>query len=124
MGAPVSVLALNELDANQLQPRPNLCYFSLSPEDEAQNAAAYMKAEGKQMPLVLVPANAFGDRIAKAFAQGWQEKGGGTVLMQTFGSVPSLKESINRGRYPYDRNACEYRNTIDRLTICRFNWCD
>ncbi|MBS0859852.1 penicillin-binding protein activator [Providencia rettgeri] len=97
MGAPVSVLALNELDANQLQPRPNLCYFSLSPEDEAQNAAAYMKAEGKQMPLVLVPANAFGDRIAKAFAQGWQEKGGGTVLMQTFGSIPSLKESINRG---------------------------
>ncbi|MBN6363807.1 penicillin-binding protein activator [Providencia rettgeri] len=97
MGAPVSVLALNELDANQLQPRPNLCYFSLSPEDEAQNAAAYMKAEGKQMPLVLVPANAFGDRIAKAFAQGWQEKGGGTVLMQTFGSAPSLKESINRG---------------------------
>ncbi|MFP4862059.1 penicillin-binding protein activator [Providencia rettgeri] len=96
MGAPVSVLALNELDANQLQPRPNLCYFSLSPEDEAQNAAAYMKAEGKQMPLVLVPANAFGDRIAKAFAQGWQEKGG-TVLMQTFGSIPSLKESINRG---------------------------
>ncbi|MDH2365130.1 MULTISPECIES: penicillin-binding protein activator [Providencia] len=97
MGAPVSVLALNELDANQLQPRPNLCYFSLSPEDEAQNAAAYMKAEGKQMPLVLVPANAFGDRIAKAFAQGWQEKGGGTVLMQTFGSIPSLKESINHG---------------------------
>ncbi|HHE6468849.1 TPA: penicillin-binding protein activator [Providencia rettgeri] len=97
MGAPVSVLALNELDANQLQPRPNLCYFSLSPEDEAQNAAAYMRAEGKQMPLVLVPANAFGDRIAKAFAQGWQEKGGGTVLMQTFGSIPSLKESINRG---------------------------
>ncbi|HGV3500648.1 TPA: penicillin-binding protein activator [Providencia stuartii] len=97
MGAPVSVLALNELDANQLQPRPNLCYFSLSPEDEAQNAAAYMRAQGKQMPLVLVPANAFGDRIAKAFAQGWQSKGGGTVLMQTFGSVPSLKESINRG---------------------------
>lgn len=97
MGAPVSVLALNELDASQLQPRPNLCYFSLSPEDEAQNAAAYMKAQGKQMPLVLVPANAFGDRIAKAFAQGWQEKGGSTVLMQTFGSVPSLKESINRG---------------------------
>ncbi|EJD6410056.1 penicillin-binding protein activator [Providencia sp. CRE-3FA-0001] len=97
MGAPVSVLALNELDSNQLQPRPNLCYFSLSPEDEAQNAAAYMRSEGKQMPLVLVPANAFGDRIAKAFAKGWQEKGGSTVLMQTFGSVPSLKESINRG---------------------------
>ncbi|EPL6453708.1 penicillin-binding protein activator [Providencia rettgeri] len=97
MGAPISVLALNELDSNQLQPRPNLCYFSLSPEDEAQNAAAYMKAQGKQMPLVLVTANAFGDRVAKAFAQGWQSKGGGAVLMQTFGSVPSLKESINRG---------------------------
>ncbi|MGG4606586.1 penicillin-binding protein activator [Providencia sp. Me31A] len=96
-GAPVSVLALNELDDNQLSPQPNLCYFSLSPEDEAINAAAYIKAQGKQMPLVLVPANAFGDRVAKAFAQGWQEKGGATVLMQTFGSVPSLKESINSG---------------------------
>ncbi|MTC56578.1 MULTISPECIES: penicillin-binding protein activator [Providencia] len=98
MNAPISVLALNELDANQLKPSPNLCYFSLSPEDEAKNAANQMRADGKQMPLVLVPANPFGDRIAKAFAQEWQAKGGGTVLVQTFGSVGSLKESINRGQ--------------------------
>lgn len=97
MGAPISVLALNELDTNQLQPRPNLCYFSLSPEDEAKNAAAHIKADGKQMPLVLVPANPFGERIAKAFAEEWQAKGGSTVLTQSFGSVASLKESINRG---------------------------
>ncbi len=96
-GAPISVLALNELDTNQLQPRPNLCYFSLSPEDEAKNAAAHIKADGKQMPLVLVPANPFGERIAKAFAEEWQAKGGSTVLTQSFGSVSSLKESINRG---------------------------
>ncbi|MBP6122521.1 MULTISPECIES: penicillin-binding protein activator [Providencia] len=96
-GAPISVLALNELDQNQLQPRPNLCYFSLSPEDEAKNAAAHIKADGKQMPLVLVPANPFGERIAKAFAEEWQAKGGSTVLTQSFGSVSSLKESINRG---------------------------
>ena len=96
-GAPISVLALNELDTNQLQPRPNLCYFSLSPEDEAKNAAARIKADGKQMPLILVPANQFGERIARAFAQEWQANGGATVLTQSFGSIPSLKESINRG---------------------------
>lgn len=98
MNAPVNVLALNELDANQLQPRANLCYFSLSPEDEAKNAANQMRLDGKQMPLVLVPASPFGDRIAKAFAEEWQAKGGGTALMQTFGSTASLKESINRGQ--------------------------
>lgn len=97
MGSPISVLALNELDADQLQPRPNLCYFSLSPEDEARNAAQHIAQQGKSAPLVLVPANAFGERIAKAFADEWQIKNGSTVLKQSFGSVASLKESINRG---------------------------
>ncbi|AMG67118.1 penicillin-binding protein activator [Providencia stuartii] len=96
-GSPLSVLALNELDADKLQPRPNLCYFSLSPEDEAKNAAAHMMADGKRAPLLLVPSNAFGERIAKAFAEEWQSKGGATVLKQSFGSTASLKESINRG---------------------------
>lgn len=96
-GSPLSVLALNELDADKLQPRPNLCYFSLSPEDEAKNAAAHIMADGKRAPLILVPSNDFGQRVAKAFAQEWQSKGGSTVLMQSFGSVASLKESINRG---------------------------
>ncbi|ELZ5938684.1 MULTISPECIES: penicillin-binding protein activator [Providencia] len=96
-GSPLSVLTLNELDADKLQPRPNLCYFSLSPEDEAKNAAAHIMAEGKRAPLILVPNNAFGERIAKAFAEEWQSKGGSTVLKQSFGSVASLKESINRG---------------------------
>lgn len=96
-GSPLSILALNELDSDKLQPRPNLCYFSLSPEDEAKNAAAQMIADGKRAPLILVPSNAFGERVAKAFAQEWQSKGGSTVLKQSFGSVGSLKESINRG---------------------------
>lgn len=96
-GSPLSVLALNELDADKLQPRPNLCYFSLSPEDEAKNAASHMMADGKRAPLILVPSNDFGQRIAKAFTQEWQSKGGSTVLMQSFGSTASLKESINRG---------------------------
>ncbi|EKT59657.1 penicillin-binding protein activator [Providencia burhodogranariea] len=95
--SPLSILALNELDADKLQPRPNLCYFSLSPEDEAKNAAAHMMVDGKHAPLILVPSNDFGERVAKAFAEEWQSKGGSTVLKQSFGSIPSLKESINRG---------------------------
>lgn len=97
IGSPISVLALNELDTDQLQPRPNLCYFSLSPEDEARNAAQHIAEQGKSAPLILVPDNAFGERVAKAFADEWQTKNGSTVLKQSFGSVASLKESINQG---------------------------
>lgn len=96
-GSPISVLALNELDSNQLATRSNLCYFSLSPEDEARNAARHIAKQGKTAPLLLIPSNAFGERIATAFAEAWAENSGATVLKQPFGSIESLKESINRG---------------------------
>ncbi|TDB55967.1 penicillin-binding protein activator [Photorhabdus luminescens] len=91
----LNMLVLNELD--NAQPQPNLCYFSLSPEDEAKNAAEHIWQQQKQNPLILVPRGTFGDRIAKAFAQEWQKQGGHTVLQQTFGSSAELKQLINRG---------------------------
>ncbi|MEK9498919.1 penicillin-binding protein activator [Photorhabdus sp. P32] len=91
----LNMLVLNELD--NAQPQPNICYFSLSPEDEAKNAAEHIWQQQKQNPLILVPRGTFGDRIAKAFAQEWQKQGGHTVLQQTFGSSAELKQLINRG---------------------------
>ncbi|KAA1186049.1 penicillin-binding protein activator [Photorhabdus heterorhabditis] len=95
INTPLNMLVLNELD--NAQPQPNICYFSLSPEDEAKNAAEHIWQQQKQNPLILVPRGSFGDRIAKAFAEEWQKQGGHAVLQQTFGSSAELKQSINRG---------------------------
>jgi len=52
-GTPLNVLALNQPET--VQNRPNVCYFALSPEDEAADAAAHIWQEGKRAPLLLVP---------------------------------------------------------------------
>lgn len=91
----LNVLALNEPET--IQNRPNLCYFALSPEDEARDAAHHMWDQGKRTPLLLVPRSSLGDRVNKAFATEWQKLGGSTVLQQQFGSKAELKESINSG---------------------------
>ncbi|WP_312836729.1 penicillin-binding protein activator [Pantoea sp.] len=92
---PLNVLALNEPE--QIQNLPNLCYFALSPEDEARDAAHHIWDQGKRQPLLLVPRSSLGDRVSKAFAQEWQTLGGATVLQQKFGSVAELKQGINSG---------------------------
>jgi len=92
---PLNVLALNEPET--VQNRPNICYFALSPEDEARDAAHHMWDQGKRSPLLLVPRSSLGDRVIKAFATEWQQLGGGTVLQQQFGSTAELKQGINSG---------------------------
>ncbi|KLU15910.1 MULTISPECIES: penicillin-binding protein activator [Xenorhabdus] len=92
---PLNILALNELDMPQR--RPNICYFSLSPEDEAKNAAMHLWQQQKHSPLVLIPRTELGSRVAKAFAQEWQKLGGHTVLQQSFGTLDEMRKSMNRG---------------------------
>ncbi|MBD2798075.1 penicillin-binding protein activator [Xenorhabdus sp. 18] len=92
---PLNILALNELDMPQRQ--PNICYFSLSPEDEAKNAALHIWQQQKSNPLVLIPRTELGTRVANAFAQEWQKLGGQTVLQQTFGTPYEMRQSMNRG---------------------------
>ncbi len=92
---PLNVLALNEPET--VQNRPNLCYFALSPEDEARDAAHHMWDQGKRTPLLLVPRTSLGDRVSKAFTAEWQKLGGSQVLQQQFGSKAELKQGINSG---------------------------
>ena len=92
---PLNILALNEPES--VQNRPNLCYFALSPEDEARDAAHHMWDQGKRSPLLMVPRSSLGDRVSKAFAMEWQKLGGNTVLQQQFGSTGELKQGINSG---------------------------
>ncbi|HID4043763.1 TPA: penicillin-binding protein activator [Pluralibacter gergoviae] len=92
---PLNVLALNQPDS--VENRANICYFALSPEDEARDAARHIHEQGKQAPLLLIPRSALGDRVANAFAQEWQSLGGGVVLQQKFGSLSELRGGVNGG---------------------------
>ncbi|HFZ8996080.1 TPA: penicillin-binding protein activator [Citrobacter freundii] len=92
---PLNVLALNQPAA--VQNHANICYFALSPEDEARDAARHIHDQGKQAPLLLIPRSGLGDRVANAFAQEWRKLGGGTVLEQTFGSTAELRMGVNGG---------------------------
>jgi len=91
----LNVLALNQPE--QVQNLPNVCYFALSPEDEARDAARHIHEQGKQAPLLLIPRSQLGDRVATAFAEEWQQLGGGIVLQQKFGSSSELRAGVNGG---------------------------
>ncbi|WHP30814.1 penicillin-binding protein activator [Trabulsiella odontotermitis] len=92
---PLNVLALNQPE--KVENRANICYFALSPEDEARDAARHIHEQGKQSPLLLLPRSDLGNRVATAFAEEWQTLGGGIVLQQRFGSAAELRMGINGG---------------------------
>ncbi|HDK6085221.1 TPA: penicillin-binding protein activator [Klebsiella variicola] len=92
---PLNVLALNQPE--KVESRTNLCYFALSPEDEARDAARHIHQQGKQTPLLLVPRGALGDRVVSAFADEWLKLGGASVLQQRFGSTAELRAGVNGG---------------------------
>lgn len=118
---PLNVLALNQTE--KISGRANICYFALSPEDEARNAAEHIWAQGRRSPLVLAPRNALGNRVIKAFAQAWQQQGGTTVLQQNFGSQADLRSAINKGTglalngTPVNGSQAQSPNTMDYLSI-------
>ena len=71
----VPVLALNEVTLTSAPP-DNLFMYSLSPEDEARQAAERVWLDGRRRPAVLTPEGSWGERIAAAFEARWQELGG------------------------------------------------
>ncbi|MDF7679860.1 penicillin-binding protein activator [Enterobacteriaceae bacterium ESL0689] len=91
----LNVLALNQPE--NIVNRNNICYFALSPEDEARDAARHLHNQGKRHPLLLIPYGKLGDRVSTAFASEWSTLGGGTTLQQRFGSVAELKSSVSNG---------------------------
>lgn len=90
------MLALNTLEHPYI--KSNICYFGLSPEEEARDAARIMMKDKQNTPLLLIPSNNLGDRVALAFNDTWTKLGGQTTLVQRFGSLDELRELINQGK--------------------------
>src|SRR6202163_565475 len=77
----VPVLALNFLPADQ--PAPGGLYqFALSPEDEAQQVARRLLADGHRRGVALVPRGDWGMRVIDAFTRELTG-GGGSLISQT-----------------------------------------
>ena len=74
--------ATQGMDVLALNSTPNaraigqVCYYGLSPEDEAESAANKMWKDGIQAPMVAVPQNDLGQRTATAFNIRWQQLSG------------------------------------------------
>ncbi|NBH75713.1 penicillin-binding protein activator [Rodentibacter pneumotropicus] len=73
---PVSVQGMDVLALNAT---PNarainqICYYGLSPEDEAESAATKMWNDGVRSPVVAMPQNELGQRVGNAFNVRWQQ---------------------------------------------------
>ncbi|THA07473.1 penicillin-binding protein activator [Rodentibacter pneumotropicus] len=73
---PVSVQGMDVLALNAT---PNarainqICYYGLSPEDEAESAATKMWNDGVRTPVVAMPQNELGQRVGNAFNVRWQQ---------------------------------------------------
>lgn len=89
----LDILALNQ--PQQTKALNNICYFALSPEDEAKDAARYMKANGHLLPLLILPQSNLGDRVAKAFENEWIALGGEGALTTRYYNEVGLSESLN-----------------------------
>lgn len=91
------VLALNKVD-NSSTTASKMCYFALSPEDEAQDAADHIYAQNKLKPLLLVPQNDLGQRVAQSFAKKWSELSSDSsqAYVQYFGNKSTLSSGMNR----------------------------
>lgn len=99
---PVPVLALNfsEHHGHELPEKlpDNLYQISLSPEQEARQAAEKAWLDGHSRAAIISPANAWGVRVARAFSERWLQFGGSIVEKQT-----------------YDANESDYSLPIRRL---------
>lgn len=97
LGPAISVLALNKIDNNSVSSN-KMCFFALSPEDEAKDAAAHIFAQSKLKPLLLLPQNELGERVAQSFAKEWLQLSSNKsqAYVQYFGSTKTLSANMNR----------------------------
>lgn len=91
----VNVLALNSTP--NARAIGQVCYYGLSPEEEAKNAADRMYRDGVSRAIVAAPQSDFGHRSAAAFSARWRQIAGTDAdiryYVQPLDAVASLQNS-------------------------------
>ncbi len=90
---PLSMLALNIPD--KIDSSEDTCYFALSPEQEANQAAKHLFMKGYRYPLILAPNNSFGQRVTNAFDSEWSKYSKNSVAVSNFNDKHKLQKDIN-----------------------------
>lgn len=105
------ILALNKLE-NSLPSSNQVCYFALSPDDEAKNAAKRIYAQQKNAPLLIVPNSTLGKRVAESFIEEWQTLTGQSALpVQFFDNYNQLVAQVNQKKeMPLSGNMMQSQN--------------
>ena len=120
-GLPVPTLSLNHTDAGDSTPdaegdvspaRPasGLFQFALSPESEAKLVAEYAWFADHTNAAVLTPVGAWGDRVATAFVEAWENLGGTVVEVQSYLSDGSDMSTPVRKLLNIDESDARYRS--------------
>ncbi|WP_261816641.1 penicillin-binding protein activator [Vibrio gallicus] len=91
--APIPMLALNFPD--EVIQNNQFCYVTLSPEQEAQEAAKHLATSGYKYPLVIAPNGSYGRRMAKAFQQQWAQQQDTKAAAAYFKSNSQLQFAVN-----------------------------
>ncbi len=89
----VPVLALNYLPNNKSAPK-NLYEFGLSPENEAALAASKAYNNNHQQALIIYPQTKWGNGVAEAYANQWQNLGGTITASLAYGPGQNLRSEI------------------------------
>lgn len=90
---PIPMLALNFPD--DVIADNQFCYVTLSPEQEAEEAAKHLAESGAKYPLVIAPSGSYGRRMAKAFQDAWQEQQDTKAATSYFKSNSQLQLAVN-----------------------------
>lgn len=91
----LNVLALNATP--NARAIGQLCYYGLSPEDEAESAANKMWNDGIRKPLLLVPQNNVGQRTASAFTVRWQQLSGTDANIKFYNQTADINFALKSG---------------------------
>ncbi len=92
-GQNIPMLALNIPD--ELIEGSDVCYLTLSPEQEVAQAAKYLASQGFQYPLILAPQSNYGERVVDAFNEEWRKYSSNKVAVNLFGDKRQLQRNIN-----------------------------
>ncbi len=92
-GQSIPMLALNIPD--ELIEGSDVCYLTLSPEQEVAQAAKYLASQGFQYPLILAPQSNYGERVVDAFNEEWRKYSSNKVAVNLFGDKRQLQRNIN-----------------------------
>lgn len=80
---------------NEINSEKNSCYFTLSPEQEAEQAAIHLFKLGHKHPLFLAPQGKMGERLSQAFSDKWFQLTAKKPSVSYFGTKSQLQKKVN-----------------------------